>query len=76
MGIAISTTNTPVSKQWSKYLGNSENKINLCSFLCEQWCVFREELLEVDQEMIIANGFANGTVAVRVTKKVTLILFS
>ena len=29
---------TPIPKQWLKYIGNVQHKVNLCAFLADTWC--------------------------------------
>ena len=36
--VRITSPNTPLSKQWVKYIQNPQNKINLCDYLSSSLC--------------------------------------
>ncbi|EDO42601.1 predicted protein [Nematostella vectensis] len=35
--VKIASHNTPIPKQWSKFIGNKKNKISFLKFLCKEW---------------------------------------
>ena len=52
--VRITGRNTPVPKQWVKYIPNPQNKINLCDFLCSSLCKIGQERLNQGKRLIIA----------------------
>lgn len=65
--INISTRSTPLPKQWQKYISNKRNKINLSSFLCQEWCEMAKRELQHDQELIIGGGLNDPTNTVMIS---------
>jgi hypothetical protein len=59
---------TPVPKQWSKYICNPDNKVNLSAFLADTWCQIGVDNLLDGQELVIGGGFKNATRSVLVVK--------
>ena len=43
--VKIQSLNTPIQKQWQKYITNPENKQNLCDFLVKTWTQLGQDLL-------------------------------
>ena len=58
----------PVPKQWTKYIQNSKNKINLCDFLTSSFCKLGQERLPQGKRLIIGRGFVDGEKAVSITR--------
>ena len=52
--VRITSPNTPLSKQWVKYIQNPQNKINLCDFLSSSLCKIGQERLMQGKRLIIA----------------------
>ncbi|KAK3740844.1 hypothetical protein QZH41_000596 [Actinostola sp. cb2023] len=67
--IKISNRNTPVPRQWSKYISNKRNKINLSNFLCQEWCEIGQGELLPGQQLIVAGGFEDPTDAVMISSQ-------
>ena len=67
--IKISGPACPVTKQWAKYIGNPQNKKNLCAFLGDTWCQMTEEQLQRGQVIVLGGCFMDGKRAVRVTNE-------
>lgn len=65
--INIANRNTPVPKQWQKFISNSKNKVNLISFLCKEWCEMAKSKLRRDQELIIGGGLTDPTLAIMIS---------
>ena len=59
---------TPVLKQWTKYIQNPQNKINLCDFLTSSFCKLGQERLPQRKQLIIGGGFVDGEKAVSITR--------
>ena len=64
----ITGPNTPVPKQWVKYIQNPQNKINLCDFLSLSLCKIGQERLTQGKRLIIAGGFTDGERVVEITR--------
>ena len=66
--VRITGPNTPVPKQWVKYIQNRQNKINLCDFLSSSLCKIGQERLMQGKRLIIAGGFTDGERVVEITR--------
>lgn len=66
--VKIHSPNTPVPKQWLKYIGNPVNKSNLCNFLSEQWCILGMQRLQVGHQLIIAGGYTDGEIVKKIER--------
>lgn len=66
--VKIYSPATPLPKQWTKYMSNTQNKRNLCNFLAEFWCEQGVTALDENSELVIGGGFSENLKAVRVTK--------
>ena len=64
----ITGPNTPVPKQWVKYIQNPQNKINLCDFLSSSLCKIGQERLMQGKRLVIAGGFTDGERVVEITR--------
>ncbi|CAB4012975.1 Hypothetical predicted protein [Paramuricea clavata] len=60
MEIKIHNQNTPVPKQWNKFISNPKNKQNLATFLCESLLTILKTQLHPRQNVFIAGGFKDG----------------
>ena len=58
--VKIHGPSTPVPKQWVKYIPNPQNKINLCDFLSEPFCILGRQQLPPEKNLVIGGGFENG----------------
>ena len=58
--VKIHGPSTPVPKQWGKYIPNPQNKINLCDFLSESFCILGRQQLPPEKNLVIGGGFENG----------------
>ena len=58
--INIAGGNTPLPKQWAKYISNPVNKANLTAFLSEQWCNTGPETLHEGKTVVVAGGSKDG----------------
>ena len=65
--VYIHGPSTPIPKQWSKYIANPQNKINLCDFLTWTFCNNGNERLAVNKQLVIGGGYKEGEKAVCVT---------
>ena len=65
--VRITGPNTPVPKQWVKYIRNPQNKINLCDFLSSPLCKIGQERLMQGKRLVIAGGFTDGERVVEIT---------
>lgn len=68
--IRINGPSTPIPKQWSKYIGNPQNKINMCDFLTSEICKIGKEKLAANKKLIIMGGYKEGERVVCVTCEV------
>ena len=68
--IRINGPSTPIPKQWSKYIGNPQNKINMCDFLTSEICKIGKEKLAANKKLIIAGGYKEGERVVCVSREV------
>ena len=59
---------THLPKQWGKYIPNPQNKINLCDFLSESFCILGRQQLPPEKNLVIGGGFENGRRAVIVRR--------
>ena len=66
--IKISGPASPVPKQWGKYIGNPQNKKNLCAFLGDTWCQTAQKHLQRGQMIVLGGCFSDGERALQVTK--------
>ena len=57
--VKIANNNTPLPKQWEKYLSNPKNKSDLCNFLSETWIAMASKRLHAGQEFVTSGGFNN-----------------
>jgi len=60
MEIKIHNQNTPVPRQWGKFISNPKNKQNLAKFVCESLSVLSERQLHPHQNVVLAEGFKDG----------------
>jgi len=67
--IHILGPSTPTPKQWSKYISNPVNKVNLADFLTSEMCKIGNEKLPVHKKLIIGGGFKDGERAVCITQE-------
>jgi hypothetical protein len=58
--VKIAGENTPVPKQWAKYISNPSNKSNLVAFLSKRWHDTGPNMLSADNCVILAGGFNDG----------------
>ena len=68
--IRINGPSTPIPKQWRKYLGNPQNKINMSDFLTCEICKIGKGKLAANKKLIIAGGYKEGERVVCVTREV------
>ena len=66
--VKIVSANTPVPKQWAKFILNPKNKVNLCDFLATHFCQLGQEILQEGKTLIIAGGFTDGEITVSVSR--------
>ena len=66
--VKIHRPSTPVPKQWGKYIPNPQNKINLCDFLSESFCILGRQQLPPEKNLVIGGGSENGRRAVIVRR--------
>jgi len=66
--VTINNEQTPIPKQWAKYIGNSRNEQNLCSFLSEFWCKKGQSDLKEGLHMVIGGGFKDKEKCVDISK--------
>lgn len=66
--VRITGPNTPVPKQWFKYIQNPQNKINLCDFLSSSLYKIGQERLMQEKRLIIAGVFTDGERVVEITR--------
>ena len=66
--VTIQGPATPIPKQWIKYIGNVENKVNLCAFLADTWCHMGVDTLLDGQHLVIGGGFKNPQKSVLVIR--------
>jgi hypothetical protein len=52
------TNNTPLSKQWDKYLLNPKNRMDLCNFLSNSWLTTASEQLHAGEVFITSGEFS------------------
>ena len=64
----IQSPSTLIPRQWSKYMANPHNKVNLCEYLSETWCSLGQEKLLAGQQIVLGGGFRDGQKAVIVMK--------
>lgn len=62
--VKIHSGSMPVPKQWSKYISNPKNKVNLCDFLCHSLCEKLPSRLQPTHKVFLAGGFRDGSVTV------------
>ena len=55
--VTIHSPETPVPKQWQKYISSARNKTNPCAFPVGAWCEIGREELQEDQTLVIAGVF-------------------
>ncbi|KAK3738178.1 hypothetical protein QZH41_007178 [Actinostola sp. cb2023] len=72
--IKITTRSTPVPKQWQQFISNKRNKVNLCAFLCQEWCEMAKSAMRHGQELVIGGGFDDPTNTVIISNGRTSIL--
>ena len=65
--VKIAGENTPVPRQWGKYISNPTNKANLTAFICERWCDISPEIVPAGKCVILAGGFKDGMDAMSVS---------
>ena len=65
--VKITGGNTPVPKQWAKYVSNPANKSNLTVFLCERLCKASEKMPE-NKVAFVGGGFRDGMDVVSISK--------
>ena len=65
--IKIAGENTPISSQWSKFLNNPVNKVNLIGFLCQKWNDTCTDALPVGKTVVLAGGFRDPLRVVKLT---------
>ena len=58
--VKIHGPSTPVPKHSGKYIPNPQNKINLCDFLSESFCILGRQQLPPEKNPVIGGGFENG----------------
>jgi len=68
--IRINGPSTPIPKQWSKYIGNPQNKINMYAFLTNEICKIGKEKLAANKKLILAGGYKEGERVVCVSREV------
>ena len=59
--VKILSQETPIPKQWHKYIANPENKRNLCDFLVKSIATMGHSMLHEGQQLYIGGGHKNDT---------------
>jgi hypothetical protein len=67
--VKIVSANTPVPKQWAKFILNPKNKVNLCDFLTTSFCELGREMLQEGKKLVIAGEFKDGEITVSITRE-------
>lgn len=55
--VKISSSATPIPKQWDKYISNCKNKTNLCEFVSSLLCQEGQEKLPENKKIVATGGF-------------------
>lgn len=58
--VKIQHQNTPIPKQWAKFMSNPKNKKNLAKFLSSNLAEVLKEKLQPSQQVLLAGGFTDG----------------
>ncbi len=58
--VKIHSAATPIPKQWTKYIANPTNKINLCNFMVKALCQMGMEKLEGGKKLLLGGEFKDG----------------
>ena len=54
--VKIQGSQTPIQKQWQKYIANPENKKTVCDFLVKTWTHIGQDLLHEGHQLVIGSG--------------------
>ena len=66
--VKISSSATPIPKQWDKYISNCKNNTNLCEFVSTLFYQEGQEKLPENKKIFVAGGFKDGERAVSISR--------
>ena len=72
--ICIHSKDTPLQKDWKRFMCSCKNNAVLTTFLCESWCEAAPEVLEPGHVLILAGGLSDSTLTKVGTKRESPIL--
>lgn len=58
---------TPLPRQWAKFMDDPRSKANLTMFLCDYWCEQAPSRIPEGKSLYIAGGFESGLVTKHIT---------